>query len=60
MYLPKTNSGIEHYTKEGNHDTWRNLLENAVTAQLDHRTLAEFTALATAGLRTYSRCLPFT
>ncbi|KAI9487661.1 MAG: COX15/CtaA family [Benjaminiella poitrasii] len=55
---PKDELWTDHYKKETDHGKWRNLLENPVTAQFDHRTLAELTALASTGLWFYSRRLP--
>ncbi|CEP09989.1 hypothetical protein [Parasitella parasitica] len=55
---PKSELWDDHYKKDTDHGKWRNLLENPVTAQFDHRTLAEFTALCTTGFWLYSRRLP--
>lgn len=56
-YIPPTNELFnDHYTK--GKGVWRNFLENPVTAQFDHRTLAEITAVATGSLWIYSRRLP--
>ncbi|KAG2203346.1 hypothetical protein INT46_005497 [Mucor plumbeus] len=55
---PKNELWNDHYKKSTDHGKWRNLLENPVTAQFDHRTLAEFTALCTTGFWLYSRHLP--
>jgi cytochrome c oxidase assembly protein subunit 15 len=55
---PKDELWNSHYVKDGDKGKWRNLLENPTTVQFDHRTLAEFTAVATAALWGYSRSLP--
>lgn len=55
---PKDELWDDNFKKEGDRGKWRNLLENPVTAQFDHRCLAEFTAIATAALWVYSRRLP--
>lgn len=56
-YIPPTNELFnDRYTK--GKGVWRNFLENPVTAQFDHRTLAEITAVATGSLWIYARRLP--
>ncbi|KAI8984543.1 COX15/CtaA family [Mycotypha africana] len=55
---PKDELWSDHYKKETDTGKWRNLLENPVTAQFDHRTLAELTAVATTCLWAYSRRVP--
>ncbi|KAF9995191.1 Cytochrome c oxidase assembly protein cox15 [Modicella reniformis] len=51
----------DHYLKKGDHPTfglWRNIFDNQVTVQFNHRVLATTTFTAASALFLYSRGLP--
>ncbi|OLL26894.1 Cytochrome c oxidase assembly protein COX15 [Neolecta irregularis DAH-3] len=58
LFPPKSELISPNYARSSSDITWRNMLENPVTAQLDHRVLAISTFAAIVALWAYSRRLP--
>ncbi|WWC72703.1 uncharacterized protein I206_106667 [Kwoniella pini CBS 10737] len=59
-FIPPSNELMdEHYTRGGTKSIWRNITENPVTAQFDHRMLAYTTFSLVVSLPFIARKVPF-